>query len=638
MRSENIRFWLPIVVLCGFSGYTGQKLVRAHLEPPALEPRYDFEREVASIRGAVYDRTAEPGTGRPYPLVKSTSCWEYRLDPVAMTNAVVKMRGEKTPRSREAMARTIAGALGLEYKTVLAMCRDTRRRYQFLRVSSDQRVHDILTNPGYVAGVMAIGTHERHYFEGSRLAHVLGGVNKENNGSSGIEQRYNKELRGVPGRVRGKRDGRGREIIEKRVEMTRPIPGANVYLTVDHNIQREVETALDDGVEKFGAAAGWSVVLDAKTGEVLALASRPGFDPQEYGRADEYAKPNRVTSFTYEPGSVMKVITVAAALDRGFVRPDSLYSTDRYEKGSGGEPRYYRLPGDGSHVWEPRMSVKDAIVHSSNIVIGKLGYDFGPSALYDYMRRFGFGARTGIELPGEEVGIVRPPEKWDKATRSRAAIGQGVAVTAIQLASAYQAIANDGVRMAPRIVSKVLGADGRDMLARPAPKPERVISPAASRQIREMMLGVASPEGTARRAALRGYSVAGKTGTAQKVKGRSYAPGLYRATFCGIVPSGVVKRDSADAAPVPPRVVILVSLDFEERRLYHQGGNSAGPVFKRIAQGTLRHLEVMPDRPAELLEYESDEFDRIMDERARKVAEEDPMWDGNPLWWIDSAP
>jgi len=634
MRGENVRFWLPVLALCSFSGYTSYKLVRAHLAPTTTEPRYDFKSEVVSSRGAIYDSTRDPVTGRNYPLVKSTPCWEFRLDPVVMTSEVVRVKGEK-PRSREAMARTISQVLHLDYAKTLAMCRDTRSRYQFLKVSSDQRAHDILKNKRYVAGVIVQDTHERRYFEDRHLAHVLGCVNKEGVGSYGIEQRFDKLLRGVPGRIRGKRDGQGREIVEKRVEMTPPVPGADVYLTINRHIQKDAEDSLAGGVAEFGAAAGWCVILDAQSGDVLAMASYPDFDPCEFGKAPESAKINRVTAFTYEPGSVMKVITAAAAIDRGYVRPDSLYSTDRFEKGPGGDPKYYKLPGDGSHVWEPRMSVKDAIVHSSNIVIGKLGYELGPATLHSYMKKFGFGEQTGVELPGEEVGILRPPERWDKATRSRAAIGQGVSVTAIQLASAYQAIANDGVRMPPRIVAKVLNADGEAVAFGPPRKGERVVSVETSRQLREMMLGVASPEGTARRAALRGYSVAGKTGTAQKVRGRTYAPGIYRATFCGIVPSGVVKSAPQDADPVPPRVVILVTLDFEEKRKFHQGGNSAGPVFKRIAQGTLRRLEVAPDRPDELLEYDDEEFERMMESRAKKVAEEDPMWGGEPLWRMD---
>ncbi len=630
MRGDAFRFWFPVVMFIAFAGYCGQKLFRTHLDADIATPRYDFSTDLTPMRGAIYDSTTDM-RGRPYPLVKSTPCWEYRLDPVAMTNAKVRAKGQRNARTLEAQARTISHCLGLDYEKTLEMCRNTRNRYQRLAVSDDQRVHDILTDTRCVAGVIANDIHRRHYFEGRRLSHVLGGVNAENDGSSGMEQRFNKLLRGVPGELRGKRDGRGRILWDKSIERTPAIPGADIYLTVNHLIQFEAECALAEGIERYGAAEGWCVVLDAATGEVLALASHPDFDPLAFGSAPEKAKLNRVTAFTYEPGSVMKVITAAAAIDAGFVTPDARYSTARKDD------RYYKLPGDGSHVWEPTMTLTDAIVHSSNIVIGKLGYDFGPIRLYAGMARFGFGRKTGIELPGEEMGIVRDPKRrmWDKATWSRAAIGQGVSVTAIQLASAYQAIANDGVRIPPRIVRRVLDADGNDILdpaTRVPPGGERVISAETARKVRQMMLGVASPAGTARRAAIRGYSVAGKTGTAQKVVNGRYAPGLYRATFCGIVPSGVVKRNPYDAQPVPPRVVILVSLDFDEKRKYHQGGNSAGPIFKRIAQGTLRCLEVEPDRPDEIDAYEEDEFDKIVAERAKAYAEEDPEWDGDLEW------
>lgn len=629
VRSESFRFWLPVLGLCTLAGYSGQKLCRTHLDVTISEPRYDFARKLPPTRGSIYD-SVKDGRGSPYPLVKSTPCWEFRLDPVAMTNATVRMKGEK-PRTRDAQARTIASMLGLDYKAVRAQCADTSNRYQFLAVSDSQRAHDVLTNPAFVAGVIAKETYVRRYFEGRRFAHVLGAVNVNNDGSAGIEQRFNRDLKGIEGEIRGKRDGRGKVLWNKIVERTPPIPGANVYLTVDHLLQYEAETALADGMDKYGAAAGWCVVLDVKTGKVLALASRPDFDPLAFGRADDNAKVNRVTAFTYEPGSVMKVVTAASAIDAGFVKPDSRYSTDRKDD------RYYKLPGDGSHVWEPTMTLTDAIVHSSNIVIGKLGYDFGPLRLYAAMSRFGFGRRTGIELPGEEVGILRDPKRrmWDKATWSRAAIGQGVSVTALQIASAYQAIANDGVRMAPRIVDRVLDANGHDILdpaTRPDPAGEYVISADTARKVRTMMLGVASPAGTARRAAVSGYSVAGKTGTAQKVKNGKYAPGLYRATFCGIVPSGVVYRRPTDAEPVPPRLVILVTLDFEERRLYHQGGNSSGPIFRRIAKGAMRYLEVEPDRPDEIDEFEEDEFDKVVAERTKSLVEEDPEWDGDTNW------
>ena len=608
MRGENLHFWLPVVLIAGFGAYTVQKLVRAHLDDDVKVPRYEFERSVSGRRGSIYD-----SGGAQCPLVKSVPVWEYRLDPVALTNAVVRRKGE-LPRKPEAILRTISDSLKLDYRRLLDMARTPKKngwRYQYLATSDDPVAHRILADSSLVAGVVIEDRQVRQYLHGHRLSHVLGSLNSQGEASAGIELRFNRELSGVPGMVRGKWDAHQRELYDKRIETIAPVPGADVHLTIDHNLQYEVETSLAWGVREYEAGSGWCVVLDAKSGAVLAMASLPDFHPLSFGQAPENSKVNRVTGYTYEPGSVMKVITACAALESGFATPDTMYSTDRNEEG------YYRLPGDGSHVWEPKMSLRDAIVHSSNIVIGKLGYDLGPERVWTCMRSFGFGERTGVELPGEEGGILRPWNRWDKATWSRAPIGQGVSVTAIQLASAYQAIANDGVRVPPHIVERVVAADGSELYRPPEGRATRVISRATSRTIREMMLGVASREGTARRAAMRGYSVAGKTGTAQKVQGGRYADGLYRATFCGIVPSGVVKRHPEDADSAEAKVVVLVTLDFEKRTKFHQGGNSAAPVFKRIAAAALRYLAVEPDRPEELIDYfDDDEFDRIVEERS----------------------
>ena len=592
MRGESRRFWLPVAILALFAAYSAQKLVRAHVDPSVDSNDYTFRRELPGRRGSILDVT---GT----PLVKSVPVWDYHLDPVALTNRVVRRRGEP-PRPRAAIVKTIANALGLDFKKVLAMSEDVKRRYQPLAVSSDPDAHRILADSHLVAGVSIEDKQVRQYLHRRRLSHVLGSVNAEHHGSAGIELKYDKYLTGVPGEIRGMKDARGRELYDKREISVDPIPGADIYLTIDHTLQYEAETALAAGMEEFQPGSGWCLVMDAKTGAVLAMASLPDFDPLCFGSAKDSAKLNRVTNFTYEPGSVMKVITAAAAFDSGFAEPSKMYSTKRADE------RYYRLPGDGSHVWEPMMSVKDAIVHSSNIVIGKLGYDLGPQRLWSYMKAFGFGERTGIELPGEEVGILRNWKNWDKATWSRAPIGQGVSVTAIQLASAYQAIANDGIRMRPHIIDRIVDAQGTVLYRHEDEPIGRPISARAARKLRSVMLGVATRNGTARRAAIRGYSVAGKTGTAQKVIGRSYAPGLYRATFCGIVPA------------TDPRLVVLVTLDFDERRKFHQGGNSAAPVFRRIATAALRYLMIPPDKPEELDEFsDDDEFDRIMEERAR---------------------
>ena len=596
MRGENWRFWVPVVLLLAFAGYSTQKLIRAHVDPDVADIDYTFERDLPGCRGTIYD-----SFGRSYPLAKSVPIWEYRMDPVALTNRIVRRKGEE-PRTRGQIADTIAEALGIDRIKVRKMALNTAKRYQFVAISSDPVAHEKLCDSTRVAGLRIEDTEVRQYLHGRLLSHVLGSVNAENVGSAGIELRYNRDLTGVPGKIRGMKDARGHEIYDRRIETISPLPGADIYLTVDHNIQYEVESALKWGMEEFGAASGWCVVMDPATGAILALASRPDFDPLAFGRASDAAKVNRVTNFTYEPGSVMKVITVAGAIDMGLVRADTKYPTNRNDE------RYYKLPGDGSHVWEPMMTVGDAVVHSSNIVVGKIGSDMGPKNLWTYMTRFGFGTKTGIELPGEEVGIIRDWKKWDKATWSRAPIGQGVSVTAIQMCSAYQAIANNGLRMKPYIVDKIVDYRGEEVYRHTPTPAGRPIKESTAREMRKIMLGVASPAGTARRAAIRGYSVAGKTGTAQKVINGHYSDSLFRATFCGMVPAS------------DPKLVILVTLDFDEKRKFHQGGNSSGPVFRRIAIGALRYLMIPPDRPEELSDFDDDdEYDRIMEERAQKI-------------------
>ena len=599
MRGENWRFWIPVLLLVLFAAYSAQKLVRSHIDPEVDAPDYVFTRQVLARRGSIYS-----SYGKAYPFVKSVPFWEYHLDPVSLTNAVVRRRGEP-PRPKAAIVKTIADTLKLDYKKVKAMAENPKNRYQFLGLSSDPDVYRTLADSKLVAGVAITDKQVRQYIHGRRLSHVLGSVNAEHMGSAGIEQRFNREMTGTPGTIKGMRDARGRELYDKREISIDPVAGADIYLTIDHNIQFEAEDALKWGLGEYGAGSGWCIVMDARTGAIFAMASLPDFEPLSFGRTPDAVKVNKAVSFNYEPGSIMKVITAAAAFDAGFAKPTTVYGTDRFDK------RYYKLPGDGTHKWEPTMTVKDAIVHSSNIVIGKLAYDFGPARLWSYMKKFGLGEKTGIELPGEQYGILPNPHKrmWDKASQSRAGIGQFVAVTAIQMCSAYQAIANDGLRMQPYIVDRIVEANGVESHKHVPTPLGRPISAKTAKMMRETMLDVASPQGTARRAAIRGYSVAGKTGTAQKQipGGKGYFAGLYRASFCGIVPAS------------DPRIVVFVTLDFEQKTKFHQGGNSAGPVFKRIAMAALRYLMVQPDRPEEIDEFSTeDDFDRILEERAKR--------------------
>jgi len=591
--SDRIRFWAPFLVLLVFAGYTSYSLIGSHIEASGKGRTYDFERALKARRGGIYDVN---GT----PLAKSAPIWEYRLDPVDMTNVVVRPKRNAPARTPRQIVNTIADALQLDRAEVLEMSQNTKNRYQLLGESADVDAHAILTSK-YVAGVCIGEKQRRDYVGGRSLCHVLGAVNFDFDGVAGIEQGCSKWLVGTPGRVRGKKDALGRELYDRREISIEPVPGADVYLTIDRNIQHFAEAALADGVKEFGAGAGWCIVMNAKTGAILAMASVPDFDPAAFNKATDRDRINRAVAYTYEPGSVMKVITAATAIDQKIACPTTRFNTNQHDE------RYYRLPGDKGHVWEPTMTLTEAIVHSSNIVIGKLGYDMGPKRLYEGMRNFGFGGKTGIELPGEESGLLFDPAKrsWDKATWSRAAIGQAFSVTAIQLISAYQAIANNGMRMKPYLIDRIVAPDGLLLLKNEPRAVKQVIKESTAKKLREMMRGVAAPGGTARRAAISGYSVAGKTGTAQKVApgGRGYLPGVFRATFCGMVPASA------------PEVVVLVTLDFDEKRLYHQGGNSAGPVFKRIAMGAVRYLMIPKDLPDDADFLDDDDFDRYMDRR-----------------------
>jgi len=588
-KGERFRFFSVVAGLAVAAVYVATRLILLHLDPDSVRttaPRTLFEREVEPLRGSIVT------AGRPpVRFAQSVPVWVYHVDP----------KGLNTKKHvRQDVARTVSDALGLDYADTLPKFFHDRSRYVFLARGFDPDAHAAVADSSRVSGVVIEEEQDRCYPQNRRLCHVLGYVSKDPTnrvGCAGIEMRYDRYLRGTAGRIVGERDAKGRELYDRRRVSTPAVPGCTVELTIDPNIQRVTEDCLAAGMRASRAKAAWAVVLRPRTGDVLAMASLPDYEPERYNDASSDARKNRCVSENYEPGSVMKTITACAVLNEKRVTADTLMDTRR------DDPRYYKLPGDGSHKWEPKMTVRDALVHSSNIVYGKLGYDLGPEKLSSYMRAFGFGARTDVGLPAEETGIVPSWKSWDKASWSRAAIGQFVAVTPIQLAAAYGAIANDGMRVKPRIVSRVVSPTGETMLENAPEEVERVISRETARRVREMMLGVAKKGGTARRAAVKGYSVAGKTGTAQRRSGRGYSQTDYNASFIGMVPA------------MRPEIVVLVAYQSPEHcssyryheetglPLYnHQGGVCAAPVFSEIASFAMRYLEIEPDRPDEIPE------------------------------------
>ena len=603
-HGEKVRFWFPVTLLGGGLAVLVVRLVMLHLGyvEIAKEPTYTLVRNSIAMRGSIYS-----STGVPYARTKIV--WEYAVDPKAGNEDPVRAGRPVDPAVRWANITNLAASLNLPQAKVMdayAEYARRRRRYVLLTTNEDETVHAKLSK---IHELCVSEKIVRIYPQGRDLSQVVGFVSRDvtnSVGAAGLEQRFERHLKGSPGRVVGRKDAHGRELRNLRESSTEARPGNDVYLTIDHNIQHEVERILMEGRLRHQAERVWAIVLDVKTGGVLAMASLPDYDPGNFTASTSEQRKNFAIAQVYDPGSVMKTITACAAINEGIVGPDTVKSTDR------NDTHYYKLPTD-SHKMDDFMTVRDALVHSCNVIYGKIGYDLGPRRLWTYMTAFGFGRKSGIELPGEEKGLLPPWQKWDKLKQSRAPIGQGVQVTAIQLAAAYACIANDGELLQPYLVERIVLHDEPDS------EPSSVvyqherqslgnpIRPDTARKVREMMLGVAKKGGTARRAAVPGYTVAGKTGTAQiarpKSEGGGYYDDRFNASFIGIVPAS------------RPRVVILVTYhrpftcrrrDTSEARgvpiFNHQGGVCAGPTFSEIAQFVLRYLAVEPDVPDEVPE------------------------------------
>lgn len=434
------------------------------------------------------------------------------------------------------------------------------------------RVHK-LKLPGIFFEERVVRYYPHHQF----LCHVLGFVNHEGVGSAGVELRMDKFLRGSPGWMEGEKNAMRQPLYWTRDQFAQPLAGANLHLTIDQYIQHITEKALDhlgDGLEdKLRWKGAWAIVQDVRTGEILAMASRPTFDPNTFRHASDLEKLNSAIGYTYEPGSTLKVITFAAAFDERLVSPDTVFDCENGSWSHAGRIlRDYKPAG--------RLTVADGLKKSSNILTAKLAIKLGDTRLYEYMRAFGLGQKSGLDLPGEETGILRPLKSWTSISSSRMAIGQGVAVTAIQMVGIFSAIANDGVMMRPYLVRQVVASDGTVLHERRPEEMGRPITPETARLMRRLLARVTEPDGTGKRARVEGYSVAGKTGTAQKAVPGGYSSTDHMASFVGFLP--------AEA----PRISIVVVVD--EPQPVRTGGLVAAPVFRAIATETARYLDLPP--------------------------------------------
>jgi len=424
-----------------------------------------------------------------------------------------------------------------------------------------------------LTGIDFIPDQKRFYPNTTMAAQLLGFAGIDGNGLEGLEYFYNSDLEGKSQQTTILRDALGR-IFDTADGVSDAREGRDLVLTIDQGIQFLAEDALAATVRDFSAASGVAVVLAPKTGAVLALAHCPFFNPNAFDSFDRNTWRNRAITDPYEPGSTMKIFTAAAALESGRVGPDSVVFCENGKYWVGTHP-IHDVKG---HAW---LSLSDVLQVSSNIGAAKVGELIGPEQMYATLQRFGFGEKTGIDCPGESPGMLSSWRRWSRIDQCAIAFGQGMSVTAVQLAAAAGAIANGGMLMRPYIVQAITDANGRLVHRREPTAVRRAVSPETARQIRRMMGRVVADDGSGVLGALEGYAAGGKTGTAQKPDNRgSYAEDRYVASFLGFAP--------ADR----PEIVVLVVID--EPKASHYGGKVAAPAFKRIAEETLHYLDVPP--------------------------------------------
>src|SRR5215213_9924607 len=511
--------------------------------------------ETSPLRGELLDRQERQ-------LARSVQTVSLFLDPEGLDTETL-----------DHTAQQLSQALGMKQSDLAKEFREAgeeKRRFIWVasRLDADHADKIVAMN---LPGIQTRLEPKRYYPNGPLAAHVLGYVGLDGQGLGGLEQFYNTKISGEPGRLFLEKDANGKPYESYEIASK---PGQTVVLTIDQSIQYLAEQALQAAVQQSRAKSGTVIVLDPRSGEILALANAPTFDPNKVADARPETRSNWALQNIYEPGSTFKVVAFSAALEKGLAKVD-----DHIDCQMGA----ITVAGRVVHDHHPfgSLTIAEALAKSSNVAAIKLGMRVGDPAMYDYIKRFGFGSRTGIELPGETAGILRKVERWQPSSIGSIAIGQEVGVTPVQMVAAFGALANDGVRVAPHLIREVRNAEGTVVYSA-QPEQRRVISAETAIALRGMLEGV-TLRGTAKQAQLDGYSAAGKTGTAQKIdpQTRAYSSTKFVGSFVGFAPVS------------NPQVVIIVVID-EPKGAYH-GGDVAAPVFREVAEAILPNLGVMPD-------------------------------------------
>ncbi|MFJ6247600.1 MULTISPECIES: peptidoglycan D,D-transpeptidase FtsI family protein [unclassified Streptomyces] len=552
----------------------------------AKADRYRFQEYTLSAeRGEITDRNG-------IALAASVDAYDITADPKLFT-----AEESRTADAPEQAAALLAPILGKQPAELAKKLRTPKSRYTLLarkqtpqvwnQIKDLKKLYAQKSQPSaggngvnLLGGVLSEPSTKRVYPNGELAAGILGYVNAEGRGAGGLESMLDPQLAGKDGKIRFTQSG-GRQVPTAGSRGTPAVPGAGIELTIDRDIQWAAQQAITEQVQKSKADRGYVVVQDTRTGEVLAMANAPGFDPNDLSAANAAAMGNAALQDAYEPGSTSKVMSMAAVLEEGKAAPDThvtvpnrLHRGDRLFKDDVDHPTWY-------------LTLNGVLAKSSNIgtilATGRLGATQAESneVLHSYLRKFGIGSPTGLGYPGETPGILAKPKDWSTSQQYTIPFGQGLSVNAMQAASVYSTVANGGVRIAPTLVRGTKGPDGRFT---PAPRPEesRVVSEKTARTLAAMMESVVDDEeGTGTRAAIPGYRVAGKTGTANRVDPELGRYKGYTASFAGFAPAD------------QPRVTVYCAIQNPTKGSYF-GGQICGPIYKKVMEFALKTLHIAP--------------------------------------------
>lgn len=477
-------------------------------------------------------------------------------------------------RGPRAVARQLAPILGMSKQTIEAKIKDKDKRFVWISRQLPEEKANKIRALG-LKGVSFVEESSRFYPHEDLMAPLLGLVGSEGQGLEGLELRWDSVLQGNRKKVSVRRDARGRPLIADGRVFGEAPEGGEIQLTVDSSIQHFVEQELRLTTEEFDASQAFGVVLDANTSAVVAMAMTHNFDANKAAKIAGEHRRAKILTDTFEPGSVMKTFTIAAALREKLIAPNTRYNTEggRMKVGD-----YFIREADQTHKWA-QLTVSEILAFSSNVGTSKIAFDLGADALRQALDDFGFGQKTGVELPGDARGTLLPLP-WHQHLLANVAIGQGIAVSALQMANAYAAIANGGTLRQPYIVSSVRNAETGETVYSQPKDIRRVLSPEDAASMRMILAGVTAPGGTGVSAKVEGFTVGGKTGTAQKASSnsRGYMPGAYVSSFAGFFPVH------------DPKYVIYVVVDHPKKSYY--GSQVAAPLFAKIA-GSIARTEGM---------------------------------------------